>query len=95
MPLTIPLTPDLEAQLAAEAARTGVAPERLAAGVLALHLRGDRRASAVALLDLWLAESQADPTEQRDTGETLVRGLDTARPGHRLHFPPELEGVTW
>ena len=95
MPLTVPLTPDLEAQLAAEAARAGVAPERLAAGVLALHLRADRRATAVALLDSWLAEAEADPAEQQETGEALVRGLDAARPGQRPHFPPELEGVTW
>ncbi len=35
MPLTVTLTPEMEAQLAAEAARAGVAPERLAAGVAA------------------------------------------------------------
>lgn len=93
MPLTVPLTPDLEARLAAEAARAGAAPERLAAEVLALHLRADRGSTAVALLDSWLAE--ADPTEQRETGEALVRGLDAARPGQRPHFPPRLEGVTW
>jgi hypothetical protein len=95
MPLTIPLTPDLEAQLIAEAARTGVAPERLAAGLLARHLRSDRREAAVALLDSWLAEAEADPTEQRETGEALVRELDAGRPGQRPHFPPELEGLTW
>jgi hypothetical protein len=51
MPLTIPLPPDLEARLAAEAARVGVAPERLAAGVLDAHLPADRRTAALALLD--------------------------------------------
>ena len=95
MPLTVTLTPDMEARLVAEAARAGVAPERLAAGVLALHLRANRREAAVALLDSWLAEAEADPTEQRETGESLVRGLDAGRSGQRPHFPPELEGVTW
>ena len=95
MTLTVTLTPDMEAQLVAEAARAGVAPERLAAGVLALHLQADRREVAVALLDSWLADAEADPTEQRETGNALVNGLDAARPGQRPHFPPELEVVTW
>ena len=95
MPLTITLTPEMEARLVAEASRAGVAPERLAAGVLAMHLRADRRDAAVALLDSWLADAAADPTEQRETGEVLVRGLDAGRPGQRSHFPLELEGVTW
>ena len=95
MPLTVPLTPDLEARLAAEAARVGVAPERLVAGVLALHLRANRREVALALFDSWLADAKADPTEQRETGEALIGGLDAARPGQRPHFPPELKGVTW
>ena len=73
MPLTVTLTPEMEAQLAAEAARAGVAPERLAAGVIARHLRADRRDAAVALLD-----AEADPTEQRETGKALdqLAGID-------------------
>jgi hypothetical protein len=95
MPLTIPLPPDLEARLAAEAARVGVAPERLAAGVLDAHLPADRRTAALALLDSWRAG--ADAQDQREAGEALVRGLNATRAeaGERLHFPPELEGVTW
>jgi hypothetical protein len=93
MPLTIPLPPDLEARLAAEAARVGVAPERLAASVLDTHLPADRRTAALALLDAWHAG--ADAEDQRETGDALVRGLDAGRPGQRPHFPPELEGVTW
>ncbi len=93
MSLALPLPPELEARLAAEALRVGVPPERLAAGVLDAHLPADRRAAALALLDAW--HDGADEADQREVGEALVRGLDAARPGQRPHYPPELEGVTW
>lgn len=93
MDLTIPLPPELTARLAAEAARVGVPPERLAAGVLDAHLPAGRRAAALALLDAWHAG--ADEQDQREAGEALVRGLDEGRPGQRPHFPPALEGETW
>ena len=39
--------------------------------------------------------SEDDAGEQRETLETLIRGLDEARPsGHKL-FPEELKGTTW
>ena len=97
MPLTVPLTPDLEGRLVTEARRVGVPPETLANSVLEVNLPADRRAAAVALLDPWLADAQADPTEQRETGDALVAGLNATRAaaGERLHFPRELEGLTW
>ena len=93
MPLTFYLPPDLEARLAAEAARVGVPPAALAAGVLDAHLPADHRVAALALLDAWHAGTDAE--DQREAGQALVRGLDPARPEQRPHFPPELEGVTW
>jgi hypothetical protein len=93
MSLTVPLPPDLAARLTAEAARLGVPPVTLAAGVLDAHLPADRRAAALALLDAWHDGEEGD--DQREAGEALVGGLDEGRPGQRPHFPPELEGVSW
>ena len=90
---TVNLTPDLESRVVAEAARVGVTPERLVAGLLDRHFPADRRAAAIALLDSWLAE--ADTTEQRETLDALAQGLDAGRPGQRPHFPPEAKGRTW
>lgn len=96
MSLAIPLSAELESQLVAEAERAGVAPDQFAADLLASHLRRDsRRELAIALLDSWLSDASIDASEQRETGDALVHGLDSERPGQRPHFPPELEGVTW
>ena len=111
MPTVVNLPPDLEGRVIAEAARVGVTPERLVIDLLdgelaanrqavaiavaaeAMRVAAARRSAAVALLDLWLAE--ADSEEQRETFETLARGIDANRPGQRPHFPPEAKGRTW
>ena len=113
---TVNLTPDLEGRVVAEAARVGVTPDRLVAGLLNRHhaedqraaavaeaalvgqaeaarVAANRRAAAVALLDSWL--TAADPTDQQETLEALVQGIDANRPGQRPHFPPEAKGRTW
>ena len=96
MPLTIPLPPEVEAQLTAATARAGVQPEALAADLLVRSLAPSGRGAAVAaLVGSWL-ETAALP-EEREAGRELVRGLEANRAaaGERPLFPPELEGVTW
>ena len=96
MPLTVPLPPEVEARLVAEAARAGVPPEALAADLLGRSLAPSGRGSVVAaLVGSWL-ETAALP-EEREAGRELMRGLDANRAaaGERPLFPPELEGVTW
>ena len=46
----------------------------------------------VALIESWMQE---DPTEQRETFDHLVRGLNESRRGGRELFPKELRGETW
>ena len=54
---------------------------------------GGRAESLQALIRSWMSEDDAG--EQRETLETLIRGLDEERPsGHKL-FPEELKGTTW
>ncbi len=90
------VTPDrlvadlLDRQLSADrrVAATAGAAEAEAARVAA-----NRRAAASALLDSWL--TVADPTEQQETLDALIQGLDANRPGQRQLFPPEAKGRTW
>ena len=96
MPLTVPLPPEIEARLVAEAGRAGVPPEALAADLLGRSLAPSGRGEAVAaLVRSWVATAALP--EEREAGRELVRGLDANRAagGERLLFPPELEGVTW
>ena len=96
MPLTIPLTPEVEARLSAEAARVGLPPETLAADLLGRSLAPSGRGAALAaLVGSWL--DTAGLPEEREAGRELMRGLDANRSagGERPLFPPELEGVTW
>jgi hypothetical protein len=96
MPLTIPLPPEVEARLTAEAARAGVPPETLAAELLGRSLAPPVRGTALAaLIGSWL--DTAGLPEEREAGRELMRGLDANRAaaGERPLFPPELEGVTW
>lgn len=46
----------------------------------------------VALIESWMQE---EPTEQRETFEHLVRGLNENRRGGREVFPQALKGKTW
>ncbi len=48
---------------------------------------------AAALLQSWI--DAEDETEQRETGEALLAGLDKNRPSERQLFPPELAGESW
>jgi len=94
MAITLTLTPDLEERLSQEAARQGLAPESCAMLVLERHLpKGDRREQLVSLLQSWIDE--ADPREQKETGDFLIKALDADRLSDRKLFPPELKGVTW
>lgn len=69
-------------------------PPDIESRVLAEAARAaDRRSAAIALLDSRLAE--ADSTEQRETSDALLQGLDANRPGQRQPFPPEAKGRTW
>ena len=88
MPLTIPLPPEVEARLAAEAARVGVPPEALAADLLGRSLAPSGRGAALAaLVGSWL--DTAGLPEEREAGRELVRGLDANRAAawERLLFP--------
>ena len=111
MPTVVNLPPDIEGRVVAEAARVGVTPDRLVADLLereldanrrvaaiavvaeAARVAADRRAAAIALLNSWL--TVADPTEQQETLDALIQGLDANRPGQRQLFPPEAKGRTW
>ncbi len=111
MPTVVTLPPDIEVRVIAEAARVGVTPERLVADLLerqltagrrvdavaeaaeAARVAADRRAAVAALLDSWINAS--DPSDQQETLDVLIKGLDANRPGQRPHFPPEAKGRTW
>jgi hypothetical protein len=94
MTLTVPLTAELELRLSQEARRLGLSPAEYAVRLLDQHLPpGDRRAQAVALLQSWIQDGDAE--EQRQTGDLLIQALDEDRPPGRKLFPPELEGVSW
>ena len=83
----------VEERLSQEASRLGVAPADFALHILDRHLPPpDARAAAIALLQSWIDERDAD--EQKQTGDFLVRVLDEDRIADRKLFPPELEGVT-
>jgi len=55
----------------------------------------ERRATALALLDLWFEDSEDDPAEQKATGDALLDGLNESRRKQRLLFPADCEGRTW
>ena len=94
MTLTLPLSPALGERLSQEASRLGVEPSDYALRLLDRHLPPpDAGAAAVALLQSWIDQPDAD--EQKQTGDFLVRALDEDRLADRRLFPPELEGVTW
>ena len=94
MTLTLPLSPKLEERLSREASRFGVAPADYAIRILDQYLPPpDAGAAAVALLQSWIDDPDAE--EQKQTGDYLVRALDEDRLADRKLFPPELEGVTW
>ena len=111
MPTVVNLPPDIEGRVIAEAARVGVTPDRLVAGLLNRHLAADRRVDPIAeaaeaervaaarrVAAIALLDSwlaAADSDEQRETCEALIQGLDANRPGQRQLFPPEAKGRTW
>ena len=94
MALTLHLPQDLAQRLAQAAEQEGVPEEQVTIRLLDQHLPpSDRRAAALALLDSWLDEAEAD--EQRETGEYLIRALDEDRLSDRPFFLPELKGQSW
>ena len=56
------------------------------------QLAGTTTDGLVALIESWMQE---DPTEQRETFDHLVRGLNENRRGGRELFPEALKGKTW
>ena len=94
MALTLHLPPHLAQRLAQAAEQEGVPAEQFTLRLLDQHLPpADRRAAAIALLDSWLDEGEAE--DQRVTGEYLIRALDDDRLSDRPLFPPELKGKSW
>jgi hypothetical protein len=94
MTLMLHLPSELEERLTEEARRDGLAPDAYAVQLLRQSLRPkDRPTELVGLLQSWIEE--ADPEEQQETGECLVRALDEHRLADRPLFPRELQGVTW
>ena len=111
MPTVVNLRADIESRLITEAARVGVTPDRLVADLLdrqlaadrraeaaeaeaeAAQVAADRRAATIALLNSWI--TVADPTDQQETLDALIQGLDANRTGQRQLFPPEAKGRTW
>ena len=94
MTITLSLTPELEQRLTQEAKRQGLSADTCAMQLLDKHLPPqDRNEALVALLQSWIDEE--DASEQQETGEYLIRGLDKDRLSDRQLFPPELKGITW
>jgi hypothetical protein len=94
MALTLNLPPHLAERLAQAAEQEGVPEEQVTLRLLDQHLPPtDRRAAAIALLDSWLDEGEAE--DQRETGEYLIRTLEEDRLSDRQLFPPETKGQSW
>jgi hypothetical protein len=93
MELQISLSSDLSDRLSRAAEESAVPPAVLAVRLLDKVLPPARSADTIALLQSWIDE--ANPSEQQETGEFLIRALDADRSSDRKLFPPELKGVTW
>jgi hypothetical protein len=94
MTLKIELPSELEERLSGEADRRGVPAETLTLELLDEYLPSPgRKAELLSLLKSWVDEK--DPTEQRETGEFLMRALDEDRLSDRKLYPADLKGVTW
>lgn len=89
MTVTLNLPPELEQRLRQEADRRGLTADEFTLQLLDRHFPSrERRLKAVAILQSWLDEDDAE--EQKNTGEYLVRQLDEDRWSERKLFPPEL-----
>lgn len=94
MSFTLKLPEELKHRLVEGAAREGLSLEDYTLRILQTHVPASgRRAAAVALLQSWI--DQGSETEQKETGDLLIRSLDEDRPSDRKLFPPEFEGVSW
>jgi hypothetical protein len=94
MALTLNLPLHLAQRLAQAAEQEGVPEEQVTLRLLDQHLPpADRRAAAIALLDSWLDEGEAE--DQRVTGAYLIQALDEDRLSDRPLFPPETKGQSW
>jgi len=94
MTLTLHLPSELEQRLTQEATRHGLALDAYTIQLLEKSLPPkERHTELVTLLQSWLDE--ANPEEQQETGEYLIRALDEDRLADRPLFPPDLKGVTW
>jgi hypothetical protein len=94
MTLNVPLSAEVEKRLIAAAQSQGVPVAQYVARLLEQHApHANRRRDLVALLQSWIESD--DESEQRETGDYLIRSLDEDRLSNRPLFPPELKGVTW
>ena len=95
MDVTLSLTPELEHRLQRAARRHGVSTSAYTMRLLERHVPSDGPTTALGtLLQSWI-DGDDDETEQRETGEYLVRALDEDRLSGRPLFPPTHKGVTW
>ena len=86
MTISLALSPELERRLKQAAEQQGLPADAYALRLLEQHLPpAERRAELVALLQSWI--DGADVTEQRETGEYLIRVLDEDRLSDRKLFP--------
>jgi hypothetical protein len=53
----------------------------------------ERSAELLSLLQSWI--DAGDETEQRETGDYLIRVLDEDRLSDRPLYPQELKGISW
>lgn len=94
MTITLTLGSQLENRLLRRANRHGISVSEYAQRLLEEQLREPQdSSSAVELLQSWIDE--ADPVEQKETGDYVIKALDADRLAGRQLFPPELEETTW
>lgn len=85
MGMTLVLDEQLEQQIREAAARHGASAEDYAIRLLREGMPAPPADAAVALIQSWIDEGDAE--EQRETGDYLVRVLDEDRPSARKLFP--------
>jgi hypothetical protein len=94
MTITLNVSPELEQRLLQAAEQQGLSLDEYTLQLLDRYLPiEDRRSKGIALLQSWLDEE--DPTEQRETGEYLIKTLDEDRLSDRPLFPTEMKGLSW
>ena len=87
MAISLTLPPELEQRLRQEAARHGLPFETFVLQRLAQQLSpAERRAAAVAMLELWAAEAETGTDEEAAGNAAVLRAIDDERPPDRRLF---------